>query len=123
MHAVDSDITLRELLITPRNNPTAPPRRARHYHYHAWPDRSVPTQALSLRRLSRKLADRISASHAPGAADADGPPVVHCSAGEACMLTQAAALPAPVWAVLQRVCRAQAAAQYSDRLCLEGPVA
>ncbi|KAK9800312.1 hypothetical protein WJX73_000371 [Symbiochloris irregularis] len=81
VHVLDDDIILRELLITPRSDPTAPPRRVRHYHYHAWPDRSVPAHAFSLRQLSRNLATHISNSQAPGAVDPPGPPVVHCSAG------------------------------------------
>ena len=65
---VDKDITERELMIKYRGEC----RPVLHYNYHAWPDHGTPTKTLPLRRLSRCLE-----SLPP-----QGPPVIHCSAGE-----------------------------------------
>ena len=52
-----------------------PSRRVCHFHYHAWPDHGVPSTTQPL----RDLLAAVRGLQAPAA----GPPVVHCSAGEA----------------------------------------
>ncbi|KAK9826858.1 hypothetical protein WJX81_000664 [Elliptochloris bilobata] len=67
---VDGDVRRRELVITPPGQ-RFPPRTVVHFSYRAWPDHGVPRTALPLRRLA------VAAAQVP----AQGPPVMHCSAG------------------------------------------
>ena len=67
---LNTDVTTRELhLIHSEKGFT---RRIMHYHYHTWPDHGVPESTAPIRMLSRVVRNT----------KLDGPPIVHCSAGE-----------------------------------------
>lgn len=67
---LNSHVTSRELQLVHSKNGTV--RRVMHYHYHTWPDHGVPEHTTPIRVLSRLLRST----------KVEGPPVVHCSAGE-----------------------------------------
>ncbi|CAK0785693.1 hypothetical protein CVIRNUC_008904 [Coccomyxa viridis] len=69
---VDSDVTRRDLLVTPPAG-TGAPLQVAHFHYHAWPDHGVPSTTQPL----RDLVGAVKGLEQPQA----GPAVVHCSAG------------------------------------------
>ncbi|CAL5228150.1 g11230 [Coccomyxa viridis] len=72
LQEVDSDVSRRDLVVTPPKG-SGQPCQVVHFHYHAWPDHGVPSTTQPLR-------DLVSAVKQLEVQEA-GPAVVHCSAG------------------------------------------
>lgn len=94
--AVDSHVSMRELLVSRQDKPSAQ-RKFTHLHYHAWPDHDVPNHTASLRGLARML----DALTARTNGEVPGPPIVHCSAGGH-LLTSSVGLSVCCGLILQR---------------------
>lgn len=73
---LDADIRVRDLVVTCADEPESA-HYVQHYHYHAWPDHSVPRHTASLRRLAQTLDTQSLRTGSEFCA----PPLVHCSAG------------------------------------------